>query len=85
MWIIQATLVVDTVFFLSEGGPTEGQFLRTERFMRHLQRKNVYSRVRVHCLQVTTSSFGEKFLRRLSEVTQGHFYDLDFIKKSHGL
>ena len=63
----------------------EGQFLRTDRFMRHLSRQNVYSRVRVHCLQVTTSSFGEKFLRRLSDETAGSFYDLDFLKKAHGL
>ena len=75
---------IDTIFFLSEGGPTEGQFLRTTRFMRHLQRQNVYARVQVHCLQVTTSSFGEKFLRRLSEETGGRFYDMEFLQKAHG-
>ncbi|MGE0711968.1 MAG: hypothetical protein AB7N76_20555 [Planctomycetota bacterium] len=75
---------VDTVFFLSEGGPTEGQFLETPRFMRHLVRLNTYSRTRVTCLQVTASSYGEKFLRRLAEDTGGEFYDLEFIKKAHG-
>lgn len=76
---------VDTIFFLSEGGPTEGKFLRTPRFMHHLARLNVYQRVQVHCLQVTTSTFGEKFLRRLSDETGGKFYDYDTIKKAHGL
>jgi hypothetical protein len=76
---------IDTVFFLSEGGPTEGQFLHTPRFMRHLLRKNVYSRVRVHCLQVALSPDGEKFLRRLSDETGGNFYDMAFLKKAHGL
>lgn len=75
---------VDTVFFLSEGGPTEGQFLATDRFMQHLNRQNRYSRVQVHCLQVTTSTFGERFLRRLSEDTGGTYYDLEFLKKAHG-
>ena len=75
----------DTIFFLSEGGPTEGKFLRTPRFMHHLARLNVYQRVQVHCLQVTTSTFGEKFLRRLSDETGGKFYDYDTIKKAHGL
>lgn len=75
---------IDTVFFLSEGGPTEGQFLRTERFMRHLKRLNVYSRVRVHCLQITKATFGEKFLRRISDTTGGKFYDLEFLQKAHG-
>ena len=76
---------IDTVFFLSEGGPTEGRYLDPDRFMTHLQRLNVYSRVQVHCLQVTTSSFGEKFLRRLADETGGRFYDLEFIKRAHGL
>ena len=75
---------IDTIFFLSEGGPTEGQFLRTARFMRHLGRINVYSRVRVHCLQITKATFGEKFLRRLSDTTGGKFYDLDFLQKARG-
>lgn len=75
---------IDTVFFLSEGGPTEGQFLRTARFMRHLGRINVYSRVRVHCLQITKATFGEKFLRALSELTGGKFYDLEFLQKARG-
>ena len=75
---------VDTVFFLSEGGPTEGQFLETDRFMEHLVRQNRYSRVQVHCLQVTTSTYGEKFLKRLSDDTGGNYYDLEFLKKAHG-
>ena len=75
---------IDTVFFLSEGGPTEGQFLRTARFMRHLGRINVYSRVRVHCLQITKATFGEKFLRAVSDLTGGKFYDLEFLQKARG-
>ncbi len=76
---------IDTIFFLSEGGPTEGRYLETERFMRHLRLVNRYSRVQVHCLQVTTSKPGERFLRRLAAETGGEFYDLDAIKRAHGL
>lgn len=76
---------IDTIYFLSEGGPTEGRYLETERFMRHLRLLNRYSRVQVHCLQVTSSKPGERFLRRLAAETGGAFYDLDSIKRAHGL
>lgn len=68
---------VDTVFLLSEGGPTEGRFVDLERFVTHLARKNRYARVRVHCLQATWSRPGAEFLRRLSAALGGTFHDLD--------
>jgi HEAT repeat protein len=73
---------IDTVFFLSEGGPNEGRFTNHDRFMAHLARLNVYQRVEVHTLQVTTSKTLSKFLRRLARLTGGQFYDLDFLKKA---
>lgn len=68
---------VDTVYLLSEGGPTEGRFVDLERFVAHLERRNRYARVRVHCLQATWSRPGAEFLRRLATALGGTFHDLD--------
>lgn len=67
---------IDTVYLLSEGGPTEGRFVDTERLLRHLERLNAYCQVQVHCLQVTESRPGAKFLRALAERMGGSFHDL---------
>ncbi|MCO5165893.1 MAG: HEAT repeat domain-containing protein [Planctomycetes bacterium] len=67
---------IDTVYLLSEGGPTEGRFVDTERLLRHLERLNAYCQVQVHCLQVTESRPGAKFLRALAERMGGAFHDL---------
>ena len=72
---------IDTVYFLSEGGPNSGRFTDHDRFMTHLARLNVYQRVQVHTLQVTSSKTLSKFLRRLARLTGGQFYDLDFLKQ----
>ncbi|MCA8926055.1 MAG: HEAT repeat domain-containing protein [Planctomycetes bacterium] len=74
---------IDTIFFLSEGGPNEGRFMRQTRFMRHLDKLNRYQRVQVHCLQVSNSKGGARFLKEISELTGGRYYDLDAIKAAH--
>lgn len=67
---------IDTVFFVSEGGPTEGRFVNEARFMRHVERMNRYQRVQVHGFLVSTSTDGARFLRRLAELSGGEFHDL---------
>ncbi|MEZ6187504.1 MAG: HEAT repeat domain-containing protein [Planctomycetota bacterium] len=74
---------IDTIFFLSEGGPNEGRFMRQTRFMRHLDKLNRYQRVQVHCLQVSDSAGGARFLKEVSAVTGGTYYSLDQIKAAH--
>ncbi|MCO5166797.1 MAG: hypothetical protein M9894_10575 [Planctomycetes bacterium] len=71
---------IDTVFFLSEGGPNEGRYVERERLLRHVARLNVYQRVQVHTLQVTNDRAGGAFLRRLAEVTGGQFHDVEALK-----
>lgn len=75
---------VDTVFLLSEGGPTEGRFVDDERVIDHLKRRAVYRRVRVHCLQATASKPGAKFLRALANALDGTFHDLDALRQAAG-
>lgn len=74
---------LDTVYFLSEGGPNEGRWVDRERFMRHLGRLNVYQRVQVHTLQVTNDRAGAAFLERLAALTGGSFYDLEALEAGH--
>ena len=74
---------IDTIFFLSEGGPNEGRFMRRKRFMRHLEKLNRYQRVQVHCLQVSYAKGGARFLKEVSEITGGTYYSLDEIKAAH--
>lgn len=72
---------IDTVYILTEGGPTEGKYVERKRFMKHLRRINVYYRVRVHTLLMGSSSDGPPFLRALAEATGAEYYDLKKLKK----
>lgn len=70
---------IDSVFFLSEGGQTEGRYVGEERLLRHLERLNVYRRVRINCLQVTKKKKRARFLRALSQRTGGTYYPRSFL------
>lgn len=72
---------IDTVYILTEGGPTEGKYVDRKRFMQHLSRINVYYRARVHTLLMGTSSDGPPFLRLLAQTTGAQYYDLKKLKK----
>ena len=74
---------IDSVFFLSEGGQTEGRYVGEERLLRHLERLNVYRRVRVNCLQVTKKKKRARFLRELSQRTGGTYYPRSFLLEEH--
>jgi hypothetical protein len=72
---------IDTIYVLTEGGPTEGKFVDRRRFMKHLKRINLYYRVRVHTLLMGSASDGPPFLKALAASTGGEFYDLKKLKK----
>jgi hypothetical protein len=72
---------IDTVYVLTEGGPSEGKYLDDERFVRHLERANAIYRVRVHTMLMSTSKTPRSFLTKVAEATGGNFYDLSEIKK----
>lgn len=72
---------IDTVYVLTEGGPTEGRFIDTKRFVRHIKRLNDFYRVRVHTMLIGSSSSGSTFLAAVAKATGGKFYDLKKIGK----
>lgn len=73
---------IDTIFFVSEGGPTEGRFVDEGRFVRHFERFNRYQRVQVHGFLVSNSTDGERFLRKLADLSGAEFHDLPSIRKA---
>lgn len=73
---------IDTIFFVSEGGPTEGRFVDEGRFMRHFERFNRWQRVQVHGFLVSNSTDGERFLRKLADLSGGEFHDLPSLRRA---
>ncbi|MEZ6187950.1 MAG: hypothetical protein R3F62_23445 [Planctomycetota bacterium] len=74
---------IDTIYLLSEGGPTEGRYRKRKRLLRHLKRHNLYSRVRVHVLQVAEGKKRTEFLEAVADDLGGRYYDLEFLRKAH--
>ncbi|MGE0710375.1 MAG: HEAT repeat domain-containing protein [Planctomycetota bacterium] len=72
---------IDSVFFLSEGGQTEGRYVGEERLLFHLERLERYRRVQVNCLQVTTKKGRARFLQELARRTGGTYYPRSFLAK----
>jgi hypothetical protein len=68
---------IDTVYLLSEGGPTEGLYVDPARVLRHLARLNTSRQVQIHCLQVTENRPGARFLRAIAQDTGGVFHALE--------
>jgi hypothetical protein len=72
---------IDTVYLLTEGGPTEGKYVLRRRFIEHLEELYKYRRVRVHTLLMGTSKVGARYLKAIAAATGGRFYDLEKMKK----
>lgn len=75
----------DTVFLLTEGGPTEGKYQDNGRFLAHLERWNRYHRVRIHTQLVgRTGGRARDLLRQLAERSGGTYRDLTEAQGSGG-
>lgn len=73
---------IDTIFILTEGGPSAGKIIDKGRFMKDIERLNVFYRVRIQTLLLGTSSEGASFLRALAETTEGRYHDLKKLRGS---
>jgi hypothetical protein len=63
---------VDTIFFLTDGNPTQGEILDPERIRLEVRRWNRLRRIRVHVIGVGRD-VKESFLRGLAEDSGGQF------------
>jgi HEAT repeat protein len=63
---------LDTIFFLTDGNPTQGKIQRPDRILREVRRWNALRRIRIHVVAVGRDG-NEDFLRDLAEQSGGQF------------
>jgi len=75
---------VDTMFILTEGGPTEGKYVNDRRFRKHLKRLNRYMKVKIYTLLIADSQRWEKWLRKIAEESGAKGYKIGEKRKGFG-
>ncbi|MBL4769866.1 MAG: HEAT repeat domain-containing protein [Planctomycetes bacterium] len=65
---------VDTVFFLSDGRPTTGYYVKTEAILAGILEGNELRKVVIHTIAI--GEFDKQFMKRLAKGTGGVFVDL---------
>lgn len=65
---------VDTIFFLSDGRPTVGDYVDPDDVLREVKAANALRRVKIHTLAI--GEFQKDFMKRLAEQNEGTFVDL---------
>lgn len=65
---------VDTIFFLSDGRPTVGEFVDPDDILRELVAANELRKVKIHTIAI--GEFQKDFMRKIAEKTGGVFVDL---------
>lgn len=67
-------LAVDTIFFLSDGRPTHGRHVDTDRILEEVKKANAVRKVTIHALAI--GEFQKTFMKRLATENHGQFVDL---------
>ncbi|MFO0984118.1 MAG: HEAT repeat domain-containing protein [Planctomycetota bacterium] len=65
---------IDTVFFLSDGEPTVGEFVQTDDIRAEVKRVNDLRKVVIHCIAI--GNFQKSFMEALAKDNGGLFVDL---------
>jgi HEAT repeat protein len=65
---------VDTIFFLSDGRPTVGEFVDPDDILREILAANELRKVKIHTIAI--GEFQKDFMRKIAEKTGGVFVDL---------
>lgn len=68
------TVEVDTIFFLSDGRPTVGEFVDPDDILREVLAANELRKVKIHTIAI--GEFQKDFMRKIAEKTGGVFVDL---------
>ncbi|MFQ5505210.1 MAG: VWA domain-containing protein [Planctomycetota bacterium] len=66
----------DTIYFLSDGGPTAGETTDTDEILRAVRKINKLRRVRINAIAFGDEKNNTTFLRRLAEDNGGRFLHL---------
>lgn len=67
-------MAVDTIFFLSDGRPTHGRHVDTDRILQEVKKANSVRKVTIHALAI--GEFQKTFMKRLATENRGQFVDL---------
>lgn len=67
-------LEIDTVFFLSDGKPTAGEFINTEEIVREVKKANELRKVVIN--MIALGPFQKSFMERMARDSGGVFVDL---------
>lgn len=67
-------VAVDTIFFLSDGRPSTGEFVDTEDILREVLKANELRKVVLHTIAI--GEFQKSFMKRLADKSGGVFVDL---------
>ena len=65
---------IDTIFFLSDGRPTVGEFVDPDDILREILAANELRKVKIHTIAI--GEFQKDFMRKIAERTGGVFVDL---------
>ncbi|MBL8860932.1 MAG: HEAT repeat domain-containing protein [Planctomycetes bacterium] len=65
---------VDTIFFLSDGRPTVGEFVDPDDILREVKAANELRKITIHTIAI--GEFQKDFMRRMAEENGGIFVDL---------
>lgn len=65
---------VDTIFFLSDGRPTVGEFVDPDDILREIKSANELRKITIHTIAI--GEFQKDFMRRMAEENRGVFVDL---------
>ncbi|MCY2960943.1 MAG: HEAT repeat domain-containing protein [Planctomycetota bacterium] len=65
---------VDTIFFLSDGRPTVGEFVDPDDILREVKAANELRKITIHTIAI--GEFQKDFMRKMAEENGGQFVDL---------
>ncbi|MHC4136367.1 MAG: HEAT repeat domain-containing protein [Planctomycetota bacterium] len=66
----------DTLFFLTDGTPTDGEITKSDELLAWFLERNRFARLRVHVIAMGTTDVDVEFLRRFAKGTGGTFVHL---------
>ncbi len=67
---------VDTIFFLSDGDPTEGPITEPERILDEVKRVNLVRKITINTINIGNNERGKMLMKALSSQNGGTFLDL---------
>ena len=75
-WSPQFADTPDTLLFLTDGEPTDGEITKADELLAWFNERNRFARLRVHVIAMGTTGVDLEFLRRFATMNGGRFVHL---------